>query len=485
MNAALERNTQALQTLLGDVALASRFAQARLAVVTPSGPASSALALLSEYVVDTLGRLWEQVDFHGGLAAAQHAAARAIASGPTEGLRCAWAPGYDIVVALGCTVPQAAAARVIEVGYDRWIIGPASAMGDTPNPASAAFAAASIGARVFQWVFRDALDGTSAPSEEPVRVDLCALYGLASDPTALALPETVVLGTGAVGHAFLSILERWPHPVSGRVEVVDPDPYGASNMQRYTFMARCSVPQPKVVVRRDALAQRHPGLTVTPHVLDLNRYCQARGYGTHIPLAVVGLDSPEARRQVALKLPVRTVNMWTEGKRVGAGVYMPSATRACLGCDYLEPKKERMDETARVAGQTALRPAEVRQLLDTAAGLTLEQAQRVAAHQHVPVEGLVGEPLRSVLPALCATGHIRSEDGPPLEVPFAFASLFAGISGFMFFLRALEAPEVSEGWTQHLFKAPAPLMRQSREREATCVCCANAHLLQRRRDAAA
>ena len=164
---------------------------------------------------------------------------------------------------------------------------------------------------------------------------------------------------------------------------------------------------------------------------------------------------------------------------------MPSATRACLGCDYLEPKGDRIDETARVTAQTALRPAEVRQLLDTAEGLTPEQAQRVAAHQQVPVEGLLGEPLRSVLPALCATGHFKPEGASPLEVPFAFASLFAGVSGFMFFLRALEAPEVSEGWTQHLFKNPTPLMRQLRGRESGCACCANMDLLQSRWNTAA
>jgi hypothetical protein len=249
-------------------------------------------------------------------------------------------------------------------------------------------------------------------------------------------------------------------------------------MQRYTFMLRNSAPQAKVAVRRAALAQRHPGLTVTPYPHDLNAYCQARGYTERIALAVVGLDSPEARRHVALKLPIRTVNMWTEGKRVGGALYAPSDKRACLGCDYLEPKGERMDETARVAQQTGLLPGVVRKLLDTAAGLSAAEAQVIAAHQHVGVESLIGEPLRSVLPALCATGRLTLPDSAaPIDVPFAFASLFAGVSGFMFFLRALESSPVSEGWSQHLFKLPTPLMRQARGRQEACSCCTNLHLL--------
>lgn len=480
MSTTSERNTQALQTMVGDSALKARFKQTRLAIITPSTDPTPALQLLSEYVVDTVCRLWEQVDFHGGLAEPQHLAAQAITGGDPADMQHAWQPVYEVVIALGCRAPDMSAAYVIEVGYDSWVItmGPHARMGSESNPAAAAFAAALAASRAFQWVFQDALDSASAPSAEAIRVDLRELYGLTTDPTALSLPSTVVFGAGAVGHAFLSILERWPHHVAGVMALVDPDPYGDSNMQRYTFMSRTSVSKAKVTIRRDALAQRHPELTVTSHLHNLNAYCQARGYAERIPLAVVGLDSPEARRHVALKLPIRTVNMWTEGKRVGGALYAPSAQRACLGCDYLEPKGERMDETARVAQQTNLRPGVVRRLLDTAAGLTDAEAQVIATHQRVRVESLVGEPLRSVLPTLCATGRVALPNGTAsVDVPFAFASLFAGVSGFMFFLRALENGSVSEGWSQHLFKSPTPLMRQPRGRQGACACCVNLHLL--------
>jgi hypothetical protein len=480
MSTASERNTQALLTMVGDTALAARLKQTRLVVITPTGASSPALQLLSEYVVDTLCRLWEQVDFHGGLAEPQRLAAQAITGAAPAGMQQAWHPGYDVVVALGCRAPDMSAAHIIEIGYDGWSVamGPDALMGDEPNPAAAAFAAALAASRAFQWVFKDALDGAAASLAGTLRVDLRELYGLTTEPTALILPPTVVFGTGAVGHAFLSILERWPHPVTGVMDLVDPDPYGNSNMQRYTFMLLTSVPQAKVTIRRDALAQRHPRLTVTPHPHDLNAYCQSRGYTERIALAVVALDSPEARRHVALKLPIRAVNMWTEGKRVGGALYAPSDQRACLGCDYLEPKGERMDETARVAQQTGLLPGVVRRLLDTAAGLSAAEAQVIAAHQHVQGESLVGEPLRSVLPALCATGRLALPgSAAPVDVPFAFASLFAGVAGFMFFLRALEGPSVSEGWSQHLFKSPTPLMRQVRGRQEACSCCTNLHLL--------
>ncbi len=421
MSTASERNTQALQSMIGDTALATRLKQTRLAVITPATAPTPALQLLSEYVVDTLCRLWEQVDFHGSLAEPQRLAAQTTTGGDPASMQHAWRPGYDVVIALGCRAPDMSAAYIIEIGYDGWtvIMGPDAHVGGESNPVAAAFAAALASSRAFQWVFRDALDGAAVPPVETTRADLRVLYGLTTEPMALTLPPTVVFGSGAVGHAFLSILERWPHPVTGAMDLVDPDPYGHSNMQRYTFMLRASVPKAKVTIRRDALAQKHPGLKVTSYPHDLNAYCQARGYAEHIALAVVGLDSPEARRHVALKLPIRTVNMWTEGKRVGGALYTPSDQRACLGCDYLEPKGERMDETARVAQQTGLLPGVVRQLLDTAAGLTTTEAQVIAAHQHVRVENLVGEPLRSVLPALCATGRVvLPGSAAPVEVPF-------------------------------------------------------------------
>lgn len=488
MSTASERNHQALECMVGNSALAGRLSQTRLAVITPPGVPTRALQLLSEFVVDTLCRLWDRVDFHGGLADEQAVAGREVGNAGGADMHVRWLPGYTVVIALGCRAPVGCADHIIEVSYDDWRVelGTGAAMGETPNAVAAAFLAAMAAAQTFFRVFADAVGDFGTAPLEIYAADLRDLYGLNPAPTALALPPTVIFGVGAVGHAFLAILERWPHPVKGSVEMVDPDLYGGSNMQRYAFMKWAFDTQAKVEVRRKALIQRHPELQVTACRMALNEYCQHRGYTASIDLAIVGLDSAEARRQVALKLPERTVNLWTEGKRAGGALYTALGNQACLGCDYLEPKSELMDETARIAQQTGLLPGIVRRLLDNADPLTDTQAQTIAARQSVPAATLVGEPLRSVLPTLCATGRlVLPGSTSPAEVPFAFSSLFAGVAGFMLMLKALSANVISEGWSQHLFKAPTPFMRQPRGRQTACACCADLHLLRPRVDNAA
>ncbi len=97
----------------------------------------------------------------------------------------------------------------------------------------------------------------------------------------------------------------------------------------------------------------------------------------------------------------------------------------------------------------------------------------VAGHRGVPLDQFVGQPLRSVLPALCATGRLQlPNNSEAVDVPFAFASLFAGIAGFVMLLKdCLEDSRASHGWTQHIFKRPTPDMHSPQHANAQCVCC--------------
>lgn len=64
------------------------------------------------------------------------------------------------------------------------------------------------------------------------------------------------------------------------------------------------------------------------------------------------------------------------------------------------------------------------------------------------------------------------ENDESVDVPFAFASLFAGIAGFMMLLKDIMGTSPSEGWTQHVFKVPTPHMHSLRHPRLECVCCA-------------
>lgn len=487
MSTAGDKNRQALAALLGSDTLAGKLGTTRVAVVTPEQNTPESATLLVQVLADTLGRLWPNIDFSGqlagmGLYVAQDAARSGEA--PTEGLRSAWAPPYDVVVSVNGSASGHHSPEIV-VGADDWFVefGHGAACGPSVNPVGPAFAAALAAAQVFAICFARELDGSGARSLDGWSADVRHLFGapeLKVAPIDLAL--THIFGVGAVTHAFAWLLEHWPEDVRGRLDLVDRDGYGGGNGQRYAFMRPGSIGLSKVQTIAARLA-RHAGLVVVPRSIDLNAYCEERGYEQPLGRVVTGLDSEESRRQAALKLPDRAVNMWTSGSYIGAGQYVPGNGRGCLACAYPEPIDTPLDETAIFARATGLLPGVVRELLNSARGLTQEEAQIVASTRSVPAAGLVDEPIRSVMPVLCATGSVPVEVGKTaVDVPFAFSSLMAGIAGFMMLLRDVQLSQsVSEGWTQHVFKKPASSMLAAQGVHDGCVRCAGFDLMLTRR----
>lgn len=477
MSNARNKNVEAMKSLLGDGALAARLEATRLAVVLPQALPTSA-ELLVTVLADVLGRLWPCIHFHGtGADAAQLVACAAAVSGGSLGdaIKSEWAPPYDVVVAVGCDAP-AGTANVVRVGANGWTvgIGPDASCGENPNPVGPAFVAALAGAQVFYRVFRDALGDIDAAPIETWSADMRTLFNASDlDVQDLYLDETHVFGVGAVTHGAVWLLEHWPAPVNGVLRLVDRDKYGSTNGQRYAFMRPEDVGALKVEAVKARLRARHRSLIVTPHPTDLNTYCAERGYVLPLRRVIAGLDSAESRRHAGLKLPGQAINMWTHGERVGAGRYRQAQGSACIACGYLEEKISPRDEVAELHLSTGLRPDVIRSLLDSARGLAHEEATQVARKWNVPVESIAGEPLRSVMPILCATGTVAVQPGSaPVEVPFAFASLLAGIAGFMMLIKDLRHPNAqSVGWTQHVFKSPSRLMLQELTDRAECVVC--------------
>jgi hypothetical protein len=486
MSGADQKNMQAIKALFGDETLAARLTGTRIAIVLPNSGLPASGQLLVRVVADVLARLWPRIDFHGYGADGAHKVARdaAVSGGlPGDGLHVQWCPPYDVIVSVGCDALDTGNPR-LRVGADGWIaaLGPRAVCGDDTNPVGPAFAAALAAAQVFHRVFAAELQGMAAQPFSEWRGDVRELFGVPDlAVTALDVEETHVFGAGAVTHGLVWLIEHWPAAVTGLLAVVDQDTYGLSNGQRYAFMrpADGQTGSFKVHVVKGRLEAAHPGLRVNPHPTDLNSYCAERGYDRPLQRVMVGLDSPEGRRHAALKLPERSINMWTGGERLGAARYLPGSGSACLACDYLEPKDSPLDEVAQFHKQTGLRPDLVRLLLDTGRDLTQAEAAHIEAHRHVPADRMAGKPLRSVMPVLCGVGSLQLPGNTEaVDVPFSFASLFAGIAGFMMLLKDLRCGQApSEGWTQHNFKPPtARLLRALHSREE-CVCCAEAQHL--------
>lgn len=481
---AQEKNRQALVSLLGSDALAYKLINTRLALVLPEDATPDSAVLLAKVLADALGRLWPNIDYMGEHAhVAMSAGQSAAESGgaPTEGHKFAWAPPYDLVISIG-QMPPPSESPTLQVGANDWHVqfGEGASCGESRNPVGPAFAAGLAAAQVFSIRFASELAGEGCRSLDGWSTDVRALFhaqGLQCD--AIHFDETHVFGVGAVTHGLAWMIEQWPRPVSGALHLVDGDPYGAGNGQRYAFMKPNSAGTSKVEAVAARLA-KHPALSVTPHRVDMNTYCQERGYDKALLRIVAGLDSAEARRQAALKLPDSAINMWTSGSRIGAGQYIPGSQRGCLACAYPESMDSPKDEVGRLSDQTGLLPDLVRELLDSARPLTAAEAQKVSQAKGVSAEQIVGEPLRSVLPVLCATGKVPVNDAKEdVDVPFAFSSLLAGVAGFVMLLRDVQLrQEVSESWNQHVFKIPSPLMMKRDGLHDRCVRCNVVGLLE-------
>lgn len=480
MNAAQGKNRQAFSALFGSDTLASKLTSTRLAVRFPDTHITASGKLLAEVLADVLGRLWPSIDFQGAHAETAMEVAKAAAesgAAPSDGMRTDWAPPYDVVIGVGVN-PGTAGAHVIQVGADGWHVqlGEGALCGEDTNPVGPAFAAALVAAQTFATCFSEGLEGYGTTTLSSWSADLRQLYGAPDlQVVPIDLGETHIFGVGAVSHGLLWLLERWPQLVTGQLALIDRDLYGGGNGQRYAFMRSEDRDQLKVERMAERLRMTHSA-KVIPHAQDLNTYCATRGYESPLHRVIAGLDSEEARRHVALKLPQRTINMWTSGMHAGAGQYVPGEGRGCLACAYPEPVEKVLDEVAEIHAKTGLLPDVVREMLDSARGLTCVEANAVAPRFGLDPSRLEGEPLRSVLPILCATARIpMAADKSLVDVPFAFSSLFAGIGGFVMLLRDIQLGEsVSEGWSQHVLKTPSSRMLQAQSRHELCVRCAAA-----------
>lgn len=475
---AADKNRQALLALFGDDALVSKLSSTRIAVMLPSARTPASAVLLATVLVDALARLWPNIDFVGEIAGSMlvvsHDAARA-GTAPVDGMQLGWAPPYDLVVSVGGPPPDTTS-PYIQVGADDWHVqfGEGASCGSSMNPVGPAFAAGLAAAQVFANCFSYALDGSGLRPLGDWSADVRDLFKAPQlELRPFHLEDTHVFGVGAVTHAMAWMLESWPEPISGELHLADSDTYGAGNGQRYAFMKASSVGASKVAAVAGRLAAAHPQLNAVPCNSGLNDYCEERGYDRPFFRIIAGLDSEESRRHAGLKNPVRAINMWTSGCYIGAGQYVPGDGRGCLVCAYPEPVEAQLDEVTLFHRQTGLYPDVVRELLDSARGLTEEEARKVSQTKGAPIERLIGEPLRSVIPVLCATGKLPLDEAKKaVDVPFSFSSLLAGVAGFIMLLRDVQiGNDTSECWNQHVFKKPSPAMIKVEGRHIRCVRC--------------
>jgi len=483
MSDAGHKNEIAVGQLLGSAALAARLQTCRIGIWSTSASHTPSGLLLAEALGDVLGRLWRNFDAAGPLARTVLQAARQAAESGEQLLSAEerWNPPYDVTLAMGTDLPPGSGLG-FRIGGTGWkaMIGPTAFVDHDTNPVGPAAAAAIAALEVFKVVFADALGGRSRqlPSEWVWSAWDYGRNGPAPDPEPLLLDDVHIIGVGAVTHGLLWLLERWPAEVRGTMHLIDQDIYDHSNGQRYAGMRPEDVGQPKPMQAAQRLRSRHPSLTVVDHNRqDMNQYFEQMRPDCCVRLAVAGVDSPEHRRQLALKLPQRVVNMWTEGEWLGAARFGMGDGWPCLFCAYSEDTTAPMDETGQLAAETGLNPARVRDLLFSGAGLTPDDIAVIAQKYALSSQQvLVGKPLRSIRGVLCATGRLSlPEASSDADVPFAFSSLLAGIGGFVELVRELWGGASEPGhWQFRVFSYLVPNNWDRRQASSGCYLCGDA-----------
>jgi hypothetical protein len=481
MTNASDKNKQALAQLTGSNELFNRLQTKRIGIWSGEIKTNSDI-LLAEALAELLGRLWRNMDANGSLSQNFVTIAKDAAhSGEVEcDVYERWNPPYDYVISLGTKLPSDVKNGIV-ISASGWnaSVGNNIISDENPNPVGP-FAAASFGAaEVFKAFFSDtnlAEYITAIPQDYKYSTCYGGINPI-SEKSELYFDNVHVFGVGAVSHSMLWILNHWPGSLTGSLHLIDPDKYDSGNGQRYIGMRHDDINHNKAEAMASKLAKHHPQLKIDAHPIDLNNYFTTKKPDCNIGLAICGLDSPQGRQELALKLPRRIVNMWTDSIHIGSSSFGFENDWPCLFCAYPVNKEQTMDETARIYKMTELSPSRIRHLLSSSEGITQEDALIISRKLPIDIGAFVGKPLRSVMGQICATTTMNIQNSSNVQVPLVFASGLAGLGGFIETTRELLQINSKPGkWQISVLRYPTENSWLPRVRSENCYLCSDQSL---------
>ena len=487
MSGAFEKNVRALGEIAGDQTAGDLIRNARIGIWCMDRPPASA-RLTAEALGDLLGRFWRNIDAEGGASGELAAAALSAADAcdADTDVRRRWDPPYDFAIGVGEAAPPDSAPNAVAVGSAGWraAAGSLAGAGEDDNPAGPLAAAALASAEAIKSVFE--VGEARGADRIPAEYEWDAWHGppaAAGPPAAppggepLDIGEVHVFGVGAVTHALLWLLRRWPGGVAGTLHLVDPDRYDEGNAHRYIGLARDDIGRPKASAVAGEMRRECPGLDAVPHDTDMNAYFTEKNPDCTVRTAVCGLDSKEGRRQLGLKLPLAVVNMWTSGFHAGASTFSLAGDKwPCIHCAYPEPAGGVPDEPSAIHNELGLLPHRLRELLGSGRSIDGDDAQTIATATGADAGDIPLKPIRSVRAEMCATGRLaapRGQNREDADVPLAPASAMAGVAGFAELVRTVRCgPDRIPGQFQaSVLKYPLPGSWTRRFRSASCRHC--------------
>ena len=243
-------------------------------------------------------------------------------------------------------------------------------------------------------------------------------------PKATLVPETHLVGVGAVGSAAVYTLAHLDD-VGGAMHLIDNETIGEPNLNRYVLARRRDIGKWKADVAAGALSDT--AIRAKPYRGAFARY--ADEYGGFVNLLLSPVDSEEGRRGLARMLPRRVVNAATGGTTVTVSTHGFADGKACLNCLYLpEPNRKTPEEI--MAKDMGLSTDLVRSLIEKNDPVDEELVAQIERNRGAEPNTWathVGLPINSFYAkAVCGDADLRLPTANVIA-PLSFISATAGI----------------------------------------------------------
>lgn len=350
---------------------------------------------------------------------------------------------------------------------------------DEANPLASMLAASFGVTEVFKRVY-----GVPAQKAAPMLDVAFSLFELSSEfsdfgpalPLEIAMPNTLLLGAGAIGNGLVLLLSQLP--LTGRILVLDKQAFGPENYGTCALLDDAEwIGKPKAGKLAQWLKERSR-LAVTGERSTVESAMNGTLLDELKPdLVVNGLDDIEARKAVQRLWPELLVDGGINS--VGAAVRAHSMSHrqfACMRCAFVEAKQDHIAQQSKATGlsRASLEGNTDRPITDQdIAEANPERQEWLRAQQKL------GRKVCSTMMAAEADGlGLSLAAGFQPSVPFVATTSAALVMAHV--LRALLWPQKKffHGFQfESVFAGPETAQRYNKPASATCDCVRNAALI--------
>lgn len=347
------------------------------------------------------------------------------------------------------------------------------------NPLSSMLAASFGVTEVFKRVYG------VPPERAPLMEDAAfSLFELSTSfdslgpqiPASISLPNTLLLGAGAIGNGLALLLSQLP--LTGNFLMMDKQDFGVENYGTCTLLDLPTwLDQPKAELLGKWLDERS-GLKASGLKSTIEDFLAKNLLeGEYFDLVINGLDDIDARKAVQMLWPRLTVDGAINS--AGAAVVTHSMAQrrfACLRCAFDSPKKDHIAAQSEVTGlsRASLHGDQNRQISEEDIASASEEARTWLREQQ-----RLGRTICSTMQAVQAAGlGLKLKDNFRPSVPFVATASAALVVAQV--LRNLLWPDekfVHIFQLASLFVGPETQIRVKRLASTECECIRHAGVI--------